>query len=130
MAQAAPLGANRSGSARGKQAVPHWAVIGVAVLYFGGLAAGILAYRRITAPPIPPTTAGVAKPNQRIGHIFIVTPNGCQSGEFDNSKPRFALSQQPCDEERIDSDDGAVASGDARMRAIGRYFRGVDRAAK
>jgi hypothetical protein len=132
MAKAAPLGGNRSYSAPRKPAVPHWAVTGVIVLYFVGLAAGILAYRRIAAPAAQSTTARVLKPNQRIGHILIVSPNGCQSGEFDNFKQSFVLSQQPCDEakERIDSDAGAVASGDARIRAIGRYFRGAEQTTK
>ena len=121
----ASRGAASSRSALRRAAVPKWVVVGVISAYCAGLAAGLLIYRRISAAPVQRTAAGISK-NQQIGRILVVTPNGCKAGQFDNTSPTFTLSQASCDEglEKIDRDAGSGRSGDARIRAIGRYFRG------
>ena len=124
---AAPLGAARSRSVLRKPSAPRWVVVAVVCLYCASLAAGLAMYRRLDAAAVHVKAAGTPESHQ-IGRIFVVTPNGCRSGEFDNARPTFALSQTPCDEARESIEPGADAniSGDARIKAIGQYFRGAN----
>jgi hypothetical protein len=124
---AAPLGAARSGSAPRKSTVPNWVVVGLISIYCMGLADGLLMYQSIGAAPVQTTTAATSE-KQQIGRLLILTPNGCQSGAFDNSKPTFAVSQMPCDQvmEKVEPDASSKASGEVRIKAIGRYFRGTN----
>jgi hypothetical protein len=124
MAQArTPL---RSPAARRKPPVFSRTVIAVIAVYCVMLAAGLLFYRSFAISSIWTKAASDSK-SEQIGHITIVTGDGCRSGEFDNSKPaEVNLSRHPCDETlgSIEPDQGLPQSGNARIKAIGRYFRG------
>jgi len=126
MAQAAAsFGAARSGSARRKLPLSKWAAIMLIFVYSIGLPAGFLIYNRIRSAPVHDPDTGIPK-SQQLGRILIVTPDGCRSGEFNNSRPTFTLSQTPCDDEPKYNDPDFAESGNARVRAIGRYFRGAN----
>jgi len=127
-APAQPGAAVRGGAPR-KPAVPKRVVVGLIVVYCAGLAGGLLAYRGIDTGPVAyrPETPVIPR-KQQMGRIFILTPNGCQAGSFDNTKAGLLLAPTPCDEaaEKIAPESASPSSGDSRIRAIGRYFRGAD----
>lgn len=93
------------------------------------LTAGLLFYGSIPASSVLAKAAPNLKDRQ-IGQIIIVTPDGgCRSGEFDNFKPAdVAFSRRPCDEAlgSLGSNPSLPQSGNARVKSIGRYFRGGD----
>lgn len=100
-----------------------WAVVVVIGAYSAALGLGVYLYLNVVAAPAGYGAMTVAK-NQRIGRIFIHTSHGCQSAQFDNSRPsEFKFAPQPCD-------DVPETFGSARRRqpdgleAIHRYFRG------
>ena len=115
-------------AARRKPTGFNWTAVAVIAVYCVVLTAGLLFYRSLPATSVPTKAASNPK-NEQIGQIIIVTPDGCHSGEFDNSKPaNFALSRRPCDEAlgSVGSNLGPPQSGNARINAIGRYFRGAE----
>ena len=118
----------KSSAARRNPTVFNWTTVGIIAVYCVLLTAGLLLYRSIPATTVSTKAASNSK-SEQIGQIIIVTPDGCRSGEFDNSKPAdVALSRRPCDEAlgSLGSSQSPPQSGDARIKAIGRYFRGAE----
>jgi hypothetical protein len=126
MAQAKQmLGRVKARRAPGRRATRgRWVVAAVIAIYCLGLSAGLLLYEKLSAAAVPEQPAPTAKSRQ-IGKLIIVTPGGCQAGEFDNShSSAINLSEQSCDAVLDSPDAGKPEFGNARIKEIGRYFRG------
>ena len=71
-------------------ALSRWVVAGVISVYCVGLAAGLLIYHLMSTV----STAEVTRTStwQQLGRIFVITPEGCRTGEFGDSMPTYAVS--------------------------------------
>jgi len=102
-----------------------WTVVAVIGVYSVALGLGTFLYRSIFEAPAGHNAMPIAK-NERFGRIFVVTPHGCQSAKFDNSRPaEFKLSRRSCDDMPNTLGSDRRRQPDA-LTAIHQYFRGAD----
>ena len=114
-------GATKPRREQGKPTALKWTVVAVIGAYGAALGLGLFLYGRMVDTPAANKETSISK-NEQIGRIFIITPDGCRSGRFDNSSGGgYSLSPRSCDELHEKVGTERRPQPDA-IEAVHRYF--------